>query len=86
MPPLLIPAAISRTDFLSLGDSLFSSKVSPDSGVFPVELVGEDPSLSRLLNSPDLRSEPAMDQGRGLGAVGGAGFIFDADTGEKQKS
>lgn len=69
-----------RFSFTSLV-SLFSiedselSKVSAESGVLPVELIGEEPSLSKL-RSTVLASEFTIDHGLGLGATMGPDLVF----------
>lgn len=79
---LLRLAASSLTDRLSLPPeptdvvSAASSRASPESGVFAVDVFGLVPSLSRPQNSPDFRSELPIDHGLGLGASGGAALFL----------
>lgn len=79
---LLRLAASSLTDRLSLPPeptdvvSAASSRASPESGVFAVEVFGLVPSLRRPQKSPDFRSELPIDHGLGLGASGGAALFL----------
>lgn len=76
VPPLL--SLISLVIFLSIEDDSELSKASAESGVLPVELLGEEPSLRRL-KSVDFPSEFefTIDHGRGFGAIVGPDFNLD---------
>lgn len=75
LPPLL--SFTSFNNFLSIEDDSELSKASAESGVFPVELFGDEPSLNKL-KSAVLPSEfeLTMDHGLGLGAITGQDFNF----------
>lgn len=71
---------MSFTSFISLrsiDEDSELSNASAESGVFPVELFGEEPSLSKL-KSADFPSELELtiDQGLGFGAITGQDFNF----------
>lgn len=47
------------------------SNASAESGVFPVELFGDEPSLSRVKSDFPSQFELTIDHGRGFGATTG---------------
>lgn len=76
IPTLL--SLISLVIFLSIEEDSELSKASAESGVLPVELLGEEPSLNRL-KSVDFASEFefTIDHGLGFGAIVGPDFNLD---------
>lgn len=88
----ILPLLLSLTSFsslLSMDDDSELSNASAESGVFPVELFGDEPSLSRV-KSAALPSEfeLTIDHGRGLGAITGQVLNFkdfpDSDSSTKK--
>lgn len=70
---------ISLVNRRSIDDDSELSSASAESGVLPVELLGDEPSLNSP-KSPDLPSELTMDHGRGFGAMVGQLFsCFSCD-------
>lgn len=65
---------------LSSVDDSDESSASAESGVLPVELFGDEPSLNKL-KSVDLPSEFTIDQGRCFGATAGGHLNFNFVSG-----
>lgn len=83
-----LPPRFNFTSFpmrLSSEDDSGLSSASPESGVFPVELDGDVPSLNK---SPVFASEFTIDQGRGLFPITGVDFSLSCfkDSESSKKS
>lgn len=86
-----LPALLSLTSFnkrRSIDDDSELSNASAESGVFPVELFGDEPSLSKLKSAVfPSEFEFTIDHGLGFGATTGHDFSLNSfDDSDSSKS